>query len=161
MKLTSAAALLSMVGAVAARKDNPDKRSFAVLRFTNKQLTKGRMDPIVTPGKVSTHVHTVMGGSGFGLGSTGKDLMASNCSTALVKGDNSNYWFPSLYFKDPKTGKLEDVEMFYANVYYLYVFFFVFFISQLHIQIADLPFQLRGLQRRHQGLPSWAVHGER
>ncbi|KAG5993815.1 hypothetical protein E4U43_003398 [Claviceps pusilla] len=120
MKVPCATALLALVGAVAARKDNPDKRTFAVLRFTNKQLTKGRMDPIVTPGKVSTHVHTVMGGSGFGLGSTGKDLMASNCSTALVKGDNSNYWFPSLYFKDPKTGKLEDVEMFYANVYYFF-----------------------------------------
>ncbi|KAG5926899.1 hypothetical protein E4U53_002961 [Claviceps sorghi] len=120
MKFTGATALLAMAAAVSARKDNPDKRTFAVLRFTNKQLTKGRMDPIVTPGKVSSHVHTVMGGSGFGLGSTGKDIMASNCSTALVKGDNSNYWFPSLYFKDPKTGKLEDVEMFYANVYYFF-----------------------------------------
>ncbi|KAG5982747.1 hypothetical protein E4U55_001440 [Claviceps digitariae] len=120
MKVTCTTALLAMATAVAALKDNPDKRSFAVLRFTNKQLTKGRMDPIVSPGKVSSHVHTVMGGSGFGLGSTGKDLMASNCSTALVKGDNSNYWFPSLYFKDPKTGKLEDVEMFYANVYYFF-----------------------------------------
>ncbi|KAG6000783.1 hypothetical protein E4U21_005017 [Claviceps maximensis] len=121
MKLTSATAFLAMVGgAVAARKDNPGKRTFAVLHFNNKQLTKGRMDPIVTPGQVSGHVHTVMGGSGFGLGSTGKDLMASNCSTAKVKGDNSNYWFPSLYFKDPKTGKLEDVEMFYANVYYFF-----------------------------------------
>ncbi|KAG6018852.1 hypothetical protein E4U41_003538 [Claviceps citrina] len=120
MKLTTATALLAMVAAGAARKDNPDKRTFAVLRFTNKQLTKGRLDPIVSPGKPSSHVHTVLGGSGFGLSSTGKDLMASNCSTALVKGDNSNYWFPSLYFKDPKTGKLEDVEMFYANVYYFF-----------------------------------------
>ncbi|KAG5927398.1 hypothetical protein E4U42_002294 [Claviceps africana] len=120
MKWTCATALLAMSAAVSARKDNPDKRTFAVLRFTNKQLTRGRMDPIVTPGKVSTHVHTVLGGSGFGLGSTGKDIMASNCSTAMVKGDNSNYWFPSLYFKDPKTGKLEDVEMFYANVYYFF-----------------------------------------
>ncbi|GAB0132642.1 hypothetical protein EsDP_00001071 [Epichloe bromicola] len=120
MKLTAAAAFLALVTGVAARKDNPDKRTFAVLRFTNKQLTKGRMDPIVTPGKVAGHVHSVLGGSGFGLASTGKDLMASNCSTALVKGDNSNYWFPSLYFKDPKTGKLEDVELFYANVYYFF-----------------------------------------
>lgn len=119
MKLISATAFLAMAATAVALKDNPDKRSFAVLRFTNKQLTKGRLDPIISPGKVSSHVHTVMGGSGFSLGSTGKDLMASNCSTALVKGDNSNYWFPSLYFKDPKTGKLEDVEMFYANVYYL------------------------------------------
>ncbi|KAG6141524.1 hypothetical protein E4U28_003046 [Claviceps purpurea] len=120
MKLISATAFLAMAATAVALKDNPDKRSFAVLRFTNKQLTKGRLDPIISPGKVSSHVHTVMGGSGFSLGSTGKDLMASNCSTALVKGDNSNYWFPSLYFKDPKTGKLEDVEMFYANVYYFF-----------------------------------------
>ncbi|KAK2589727.1 hypothetical protein QQS21_012594 [Conoideocrella luteorostrata] len=120
MKLTATTALLALIGSATARKDKPDQRTFAVLRFTNKQLVKTRADPIISPGVAGSHVHTVMGGSGFGLSSTGKDLMASNCSNAMVKGDNSNYWFPSLYFKDPQTGKLEDVELFYANAYYFF-----------------------------------------
>ncbi|ODA82763.1 hypothetical protein RJ55_01272 [Drechmeria coniospora] len=116
MKLAPAATLL-LAGAASAAKD---RRTFAVLRFNNKQLTKGRMDPIVNPGQVSPHVHSVLGGSGFALGSTGGDLVRSNCSTAMIKGDNSNYWFPSLYFKDPKTGRFEDVDIFYANAYYFF-----------------------------------------
>jgi hypothetical protein len=119
MKFHAVAVAAALVGTAAAAKD---KRTFAVLRFTNKQLTVGRVDPIVTPGKTSTHVHHVLGGSNFGISSTGKDLMQSKCSTAMIKGDNSNYWFPSLYFKDPKTGKFEAVEMFYSNAYYLYVY---------------------------------------
>lgn len=116
MKLTTAAALTSILGVAASK----DKRTFAVLRFTNKQLTIARADPIVSPGQPSTHVHHVLGGSGFGLGSTGEDLKNSKCSNALIKGDNSNYWFPSLYFKDPKSGNLESVELNYASVYYLF-----------------------------------------
>ncbi|KAJ3497299.1 hypothetical protein NLG97_g2013 [Lecanicillium saksenae] len=117
MKFSTAAAFTSLLGAAAAAKD---KRTFAVLHFTNKQLTIARADPIVNPGQPSTHVHHVLGGSNFGLSSTGEDLMNSKCSTAKVKGDNSNYWFPTLYFKDPKSGNLESVELFYANVYYFF-----------------------------------------
>lgn len=130
MKFQIAAAAIALVGSAASAKN---ERTFAVLRFTNKQLTKARADPIVSPGKVSSHVHSIFGGSGFGLGATGKDLMGSKCSTAMITGDNSAYWVPSLYFKDPKTGKLEDVELFYANAYYLYV----------HNQVATLTAYLR------------------
>ncbi|PFH61687.1 hypothetical protein XA68_16570 [Ophiocordyceps unilateralis] len=112
--------LVSALVAVADIALAKDQRSFAVLRFTNKQLTKGRMDPIRNPGQAGAHVHNILGGSGFGLSSNGHDLTKSKCSTAKVKGDNSNYWFPSLYFKDPKTGKYEDVEIFYANAYYFF-----------------------------------------
>lgn len=117
MRFTTATALTAILGAAAAAKD---KRTFAVLHFTNKQLTIARADPIVSPGQPSSHVHHVLGGSNFGLASTGEELGKSKCSTAKVKGDNSNYWFPSLYFKDPKSGNLESVELFYANVYYFF-----------------------------------------
>ncbi|WKT54078.1 protein of unknown function DUF1996 [Fusarium oxysporum f. sp. vasinfectum] len=112
-----------------------DKRKFAVLRFTNKQLTKGRMDPIVFPGEVASHVHTVLGGSGFSLKATGEDLKRSECSNALVKGDNSNYWFPSLYFQDPKTGDLESVDLYYFNAYY--------FFDKTHDDIKAFPLGLQ------------------
>ncbi|EHK97068.1 hypothetical protein M7I_7210 [Glarea lozoyensis 74030] len=47
-------------------------------------------------------------------------LEQSTCTSSLVKNDKSNYWTPSLYFKDPTTGMLESVEMFYMNVYYFF-----------------------------------------
>ncbi|KAJ6436705.1 reverse transcriptase [Purpureocillium lavendulum] len=97
-----------------------DKRSFAVLRFANKQLTIGRADPIVNPGGPSPHLHHVLGGSAFSVNATGKELQKSNCSTAKIKGDNSAYWFPSLFFRDPTTDKYENVEIYYAQVYYFF-----------------------------------------
>ncbi|KAM4054693.1 WSC domain-containing protein [Hirsutella rhossiliensis] len=116
MKPAVAAAFAALMGATAAK----DERTFAVLRFNNKQLTKGRMDPIRNPGVTSAHVHNILGGSGFSTSAKGPDLQKAKCTTAKVKGDNSNYWFPSLYFRDPKTGKFEDVELFYANAYYFF-----------------------------------------
>lgn len=116
MKLNLASTVAVLATAAVAAKD---ERTFAVLRFTNKQLTISRTDPIVNPGEPSTHVHHIVGGSNFGMSSTGEELMNSKCTNAKIKGDNSNYWWPSLYFKDPKTGELEAVELFYANVYYL------------------------------------------
>ncbi len=116
MKLSLASAIAVLAAAAAAAKD---ERTFAVLRFNNKQLTISRTDPIVNPGEPASHLHHIVGGSNFGMSSTGEDLLKSKCTNAKIKGDNSNYWWPSLFFKDPKTGKLESVELFYANVYYL------------------------------------------
>jgi len=77
------------------------------------------MDPIVNPGVAASHVHTIQGGSNFALTMTDTQLMDSNCTSSRIKNDKSNYWTPSLYFVDPKTGSIESVEMFYMNVYYL------------------------------------------
>ncbi|KEY64233.1 hypothetical protein S7711_09915 [Stachybotrys chartarum IBT 7711] len=117
MKFSTVATLAALAASASAAKDS---RTFAVLRFTNKQLTKGRMDPIVSPGKASPHVHTIMGGSGFSWSATGEDLVNSECSNTRIKGDNSAYWFPSLYFKDPNNGSFEAVEVFYVNAYYFF-----------------------------------------
>ncbi|GJN70086.1 hypothetical protein PLICBS_004138 [Purpureocillium lilacinum] len=118
MRLGFAALIASLASNTAAVAK--DTRTFAVLRFTNKQLTIGRADPIVTPGRPSPHLHHVLGGSAFNSNVTGTDLARSKCSTANIKGDNSNYWFPSLFFRDPKSGKYEDVEIYYAQVYYFF-----------------------------------------
>jgi hypothetical protein len=111
------AALAALAGVAAAK----DGRTFAVLHHYGKgPLMTGRVDPIISPGQVSTHVHTVMGGSNFGPSATGASLIESNCTTAKIKNDKSNYWFPALYFQDPKDGHFEPVEMFYMNVYYFF-----------------------------------------
>ncbi|KAL7904307.1 COOH terminal WSC domain-containing protein [Trichoderma velutinum] len=118
MKLTTTtAAIAAIAGVAAAAKDSG---TFAVLQFTNKGLVTTRADPIVNPGVPSGHVHNVLGGSNFGFSSTGEDLLKSNCSTALIKGDYSNYWYPVLYFRDPKTHGLEYVDVYYTNVYYFF-----------------------------------------
>lgn len=96
-----------------------EARTFAVLRFNGKALTTGRMDPIINPGVASGHSHVVQGGNAFKLSMTDDDPLTSTCTTAKIKNDKSNYWTPTMWFQDPKTGQLESVEMFYMNVYYL------------------------------------------
>ncbi|KAH8722679.1 hypothetical protein GQ44DRAFT_657897, partial [Phaeosphaeriaceae sp. PMI808] len=59
------------------------------------RLVRERIDPIVNPGKVADHVHTISGGSGFSATMTFQDARASKCS--------------SLYYlqrPDPSTEKL-------------------------------------------------------
>jgi hypothetical protein len=95
-------------------------RTFAVNHFYGKgPLVTARMDPIVSPGVPSGHVHAVQGGNAFALSMTEDQALTSTCTSSLVKNDKSNYWTPSLYFQDPATGQLESVDMFYMNVYYL------------------------------------------
>lgn len=114
----SSSVLAALAVTVQAAKDS---RTFAVLRFYGDgPLMEGRVDPIISPGETSSHVHTIMGGSNMGISATGQSMMQSNCSNALVEGDNSGYWVPKLYFHDKDAGTLEPVDMFYMNVYYFF-----------------------------------------
>jgi hypothetical protein len=111
------AALFALAASLAAAKDS---RTFAVNHFYGKgALVEGRMDPIVSPGKPSSHAHTVQGGNAFAETLTDTALMASTCTSSLIKNDKSAYWTPKMYFQDPVNGTFEDVPMFYMNVYYL------------------------------------------
>jgi hypothetical protein len=111
--------LLALAAAVAAKPPS-DSRTYAVDYFYGVgPLTEGRMDPIISPGVTSNHVHTVMGGSAFSLTMTDDTAMSSNCTNSLPKADLSNYWWPKLYFHDPNNGSFVDVDLYYAKVYYL------------------------------------------
>ncbi|GAA5867574.1 hypothetical protein JCM8547_001225 [Rhodosporidiobolus lusitaniae] len=57
-----------------------------------------RADSIVSPGAVSGHVHNILGGSNFALGTSFEALRKSECTSCVVKQDLSNYWTPQLYF---------------------------------------------------------------
>lgn len=117
MRQTTLVAATLAVTARAAK----DSRTFAVLRFNGDEpLMEGRVDPIVSMGETAKHVHTIQGGSAFGISSTGESMMTSECSTAMIEGDNSAYWVPKLYFNDPATGLLESVDMYYMNIYYFF-----------------------------------------
>ncbi|KAH7092289.1 hypothetical protein FB567DRAFT_614146 [Paraphoma chrysanthemicola] len=47
------------------------------------RVVRDRVDPIVNPGKVAGHVHTVSGGSGFSASMTYQDARASNATEKL------------------------------------------------------------------------------
>ncbi|RDA84293.1 hypothetical protein CP532_3339 [Ophiocordyceps camponoti-leonardi (nom. inval.)] len=75
-----------------------------------KPLTIQRADPILFPGVVSPHVHTVVGGTAFALTETNEEAKAANATTCDKTLDNSNYWQPQLYHQR-FDGKFELVEM--------------------------------------------------
>lgn len=117
MKLITVTAALTGLAALVSAKDG---RTFAVMHFTNNEICRGRMDPVVSPGVPSSHLHSVMGASNFGETVDAATLKASKCSNALLKGDFSNYWFPSLYFYSKTDKTYTPVDMFYMNVYYFF-----------------------------------------
>ncbi|KAL4994590.1 hypothetical protein BDV10DRAFT_149365 [Aspergillus recurvatus] len=79
-----------------------------------------RMDPLVSPGEPSYHVHTVHGSKGFGLTADMASLLEGDCTSCGVKQDKSAYWAPALYFIDSSTGDSELVdEVGGMLVYYL------------------------------------------
>ncbi|WPH02358.1 WSC-domain-containing protein [Acrodontium crateriforme] len=62
------------------------------------RLVMERIDPIVSPGQVASHVHTVSGASGFGFETSYEQLRESACTSCPVKQDLSVYWTPNLYY---------------------------------------------------------------
>ena len=62
-------------------------------------LTHERLDPVVSPGAVSGHVHDIAGGSNLAATVTTGSLRKSACTSCEVKQDKSLYWTPSLYFQ--------------------------------------------------------------
>ncbi|KFY57996.1 hypothetical protein V496_06292 [Pseudogymnoascus sp. VKM F-4515 (FW-2607)] len=78
-----------------------------------------RTDPIVNPGTISAHSHTIMGGNGFSNDMNFADTQASTCSSCTVTKDFSNYWVPNLYYKG-QDGSFTSVEQVGgALIYYL------------------------------------------
>jgi len=79
-----------------------------------------RIDPIISPGAVSPHVHQVNGGNGIGFSQNYTDARRSTCTTCAFKEDKSNYWTPILYYQS-KSGSFTRVPQDGMTVYYLYV----------------------------------------
>lgn len=95
------------------------EQTFAVIRFNGKEIFNGRVDPVVYPGEISPHEHTVFGSSNFGPDSTGESLSGSSCTSSKVKGDRSAYWMPRPYYHNKSANNFEPVPVSYINVYYL------------------------------------------
>ncbi|TKA62589.1 hypothetical protein B0A49_13496 [Cryomyces minteri] len=72
------------------------------------RIATERADPVVSPGVVSGHVHTISGGNGFGFTMDYAQARASQCSSCPIKEDLSNYWTPKLYYH-AQNGSFIDV----------------------------------------------------
>lgn len=73
------------------------------------RLIDERIDPIIFPGYVSAHVHTVAGGSGFGYNMTYEQARESACTSCPISQDLSAYWTPKLYYHDVQNGSFLSV----------------------------------------------------
>ncbi|KAG8968051.1 hypothetical protein FRC05_001684 [Tulasnella sp. 425] len=81
-------------------------------------LVQERVDPIISPGQISQHLHSLHGGNSISMNLTYNSARASTCTSCAVTQDLSNYWTPTLYFKDPTTGLFEKVPNGGLLVYY-------------------------------------------
>lgn len=72
------------------------------------RLVTERADPIVSPGAISGHVHTISGGNGFNFSMDYAQARASTCSSCPITADLSNYWTPKLYYQT-QNGSFIDV----------------------------------------------------
>jgi hypothetical protein len=85
-------AIVIQLAALSATAFAKDSRTFAVNHFYGQGLlTMGRIDPIVSPGTTSSHVHAIQGGSNFNLTMANDVLLDSRCTSSLVEADKSNY----------------------------------------------------------------------
>ncbi|KAK3949195.1 hypothetical protein QBC32DRAFT_41380 [Pseudoneurospora amorphoporcata] len=99
-------------------RPEPSIKAFFVMGC-GKPITVDRLDPIVSPGRASAHLHTVMGGSAFDSTLDYNRTQAPNVrTTCAVSKDRSNYWVPTVYFRHAN-GSLESVQQVGGiNVYY-------------------------------------------
>ncbi|RXW18784.1 hypothetical protein EST38_g7070 [Candolleomyces aberdarensis] len=76
---------------------------YAQLRFPCSQLVTERLDPLVTPGEVSPHLHQIVGGNAFNITMDPENDLPglSTCTTCRFVEDKSNYWTAVMYFKHP------------------------------------------------------------
>ncbi|KAJ7650806.1 WSC domain-containing protein [Roridomyces roridus] len=65
----------------------------------NDVIATERLDPIVNPGGVSGHTHTIFGGSNFRATTNTSFLRQSECTSSPINEDKSAYWAPTLYFQ--------------------------------------------------------------
>ncbi|KAF2721327.1 WSC-domain-containing protein, partial [Polychaeton citri CBS 116435] len=71
----------------------------AFWRMNCAKIQIGRVDPVISPGQVSGHVHTLVGAANVGVDSTADSLMQSSCTSCEIQDDKSAYWSPMLYFQ--------------------------------------------------------------
>lgn len=70
-------------------------------------IQRGRIDPLVSPGALAAHSHSIIGGSNIGINSTYQSMFNSECTSCEITADKSAYWTPTLYYSYPNGSFLE------------------------------------------------------
>jgi len=85
----------------------------------NRSSVVTRLDPIISPGKVSGHVHRFYGSSivDQNLHKASEMANLAQCSTTAVQDDKSLYWVPQVYHRS-LNGSLLMVPLRYHSAYY-------------------------------------------
>ncbi|KAI0390448.1 WSC domain-containing protein [Xylariaceae sp. FL0594] len=78
-----------------------------------------RSDPIVDPGAVAKHLHTVMGSDAFNFTMSYADTQAAACSTCKAVEDRSSYWVPTLFYHAQNGSFIPVKQTGGALIYYL------------------------------------------
>lgn len=114
------ALLISLAGIVHAT----NKWEFYAYSGLPGMLSYGRLDPIVSPGAVSSHVHQFQGANAMSASYDYDTLRHdSTCTTLDVQDDLSNYWAPALYHYDGEGNfslMLSGFHVYYNFVTYSY-----------------------------------------
>jgi len=74
-------------------------RVSATFRTVCPTFASAMMDPVVTPGRASAHLHEIAGTIGF-ADTIHEDWMSLNATTCDETADHSNYWVPAMYRTD-------------------------------------------------------------
>ncbi|TKA70234.1 hypothetical protein B0A55_06883 [Friedmanniomyces simplex] len=92
--------------------------AYAFWRMNCAVIQTGRVDPVVNPGAVAAHAHSIVGGSNIGVNSTYATMVNSSCTSCELRADKSAYWTPLLYYNYPN-GSFFEVPHGGSVVYYL------------------------------------------
>lgn len=77
--------------------------------FGHKTLLRSRMDPIVNPGGVSSHVHNIVGASSFAKTYDYDAQRKGKCTTAIVQEESVSFPFFYLFFFSPHSSSLSAI----------------------------------------------------
>jgi hypothetical protein len=64
----------------------------AFFALNSPNLVIERLDPLVKPGGIASHLHTVLGGNHWSDTYSYENQISSTCTTMPVSVDKSNYW---------------------------------------------------------------------
>jgi len=83
-------------------------------------LGDARIDPVISPGCLSDHVHTFYGASIISASTTYEDLRAAQGNSGNVEENPSLYWHPTVYQVEPSTGVRTKAPIWFASAYYVW-----------------------------------------
>jgi len=92
--------ILLLVTAILARLASTVLAVDAWHMDTAWNIVTERLDPVVDPNGLSSHMHKVFGGSGFAAGYSQSRYENAKCSSLGLQADKSAYWAPELYWID-------------------------------------------------------------